>query len=60
MRCVMSERYKHDAVHTLVTFGAVETRSAVTGSRHWVAELVCLGALTDPVTVLSECSWKTS
>lgn len=56
----MSERYKHDAVHTLVTFGAVETRSAVTGSRHWVAELVCLGALTDPVTVLSECSWKTS
>lgn len=56
----MTERYKYDVLHTLVTFGAVETRSAVTRSRHRVAELVCLGALTDPVTVLSECSWQTS
>lgn len=44
---------------TLVTCGAVETWSAVTWSRHRVAELVSLWALADLVTVLSKCSWET-
>lgn len=45
---------------TLVTSGAMKTWSAVTQSRHRMAELVRLGALADLVTVLPKCTWKTS
>lgn len=45
---------------TLVTFGALETRGAVTRSGHRVAELVRLGTLAHLVAVVAEGAWKTS
>lgn len=45
---------------TLVTSGALKTWSAVARSGHRVAQLVCLGALADLVTVVAKGAWKTS
>lgn len=45
---------------TLVTFETIEAWCTVAGPRHWMAELVCLRALTDLVAVLPKCSRKTS
>lgn len=56
VRCERCEAFRL----TLVTSGALETWSAVARSGHRVAQLVCLGALADLVTVVAKGAWKTS